>query len=70
MVAVRRAGRCEVHVFDPTLSEEQRKQVAAIHGLTLHDYGLGIKDGQVSGSRRSCSGGVHSAVAGPALDPA
>ena len=43
-------------MFDPTLSEEQRKQVAAIHGLTLHDYGLGIKDGQVSGSWMSCSG--------------
>ena len=35
-------------MFDPALSEEQRKQVAAIHGLTLHDYGLGVKDGQVS----------------------
>ena len=46
-------------MFDPTLSEEQRKQVAAIHGLTLHDYGLGIKDGQVSGSWRSCRGNSH-----------
>ena len=49
------AGRCEVHVFDPTLTEEQRKQVAAIHGLTLHDYGLGVKDGQVSRAFTSCS---------------
>ena len=39
--------RCEVHVFDPTLGEEERKRVAAIHGLTLHEFGLGVKDGQV-----------------------
>lgn len=42
-------------MFDPTLSEEQRKQVAAIHGLTLHDFGLGIKDGQVCHTLSSCS---------------
>ena len=47
--------RCGVHVFDPTLSEEQRKQVAAIHGLTLHEYGLGTKDGQVRGVWTPCS---------------
>ena len=53
-----------MHVFDPTLSEEQRKQVAAIHGLTLHDYGLGTKDGQVSSVQTSsCSS--SSAAAGP-----
>jgi len=35
-----------VHVFFPALPEEVRKRVENIHGVTLHEFGLGIKDGQ------------------------
>lgn len=42
-----RKTKCDVHVFDPTLSPEVQKQVSSIKGVTLHNYGLGITDGMV-----------------------
>jgi hypothetical protein len=41
-----RRRRCEVHVFYPTLPEEVRKRMENIHGVTLHEFGLGVRDGQ------------------------
>lgn len=43
-----RKTKCDVHVFDPTLSAEVQQQVSSIRGVTLHNYGLGVTDGVVS----------------------
>lgn len=40
---------CEVHVFDFTLSSQQRQQVEAIKGVFFHDYGIGTTDATVQG---------------------
>lgn len=43
-----RKTKCDVHVFDPTLNPEAQQRVSSIKGVTLHNYGLGVKDGLVS----------------------
>lgn len=40
--------RCEVHVFDPTLTQDVQERVSSIEGVTFHNYGLGVADGEVS----------------------
>ena len=45
---LKRAPHCEVHIFDPTLDEDQRQHVEAIKGVQFHSYGLGPKDVRVS----------------------
>ncbi|EIE27040.1 hypothetical protein COCSUDRAFT_64052 [Coccomyxa subellipsoidea C-169] len=54
-----RNTKCDVHVFDPTLSPEVQKQVSSIKGVTLHNYGLGITDGMIelSDSRQNMNKG-------------
>ena len=42
------SSRCEVHVFDFSLSEDQVKQVGATPGVTFHNYGIGAADQHVS----------------------
>lgn len=37
-------SRCEVHVFDYSLSEEKASRVRAVTGTTLHEYGIGTED--------------------------
>jgi hypothetical protein len=39
--------KCEIHVFDPTMTEEQKAIVRAVPHVVFHDYGLGTKDAWV-----------------------
>ncbi len=43
------ARRCEIHIFDPTLTAEQNKLMKSLPGITFHAYGLGAMDGEVRG---------------------
>ncbi|CAL6334017.1 unnamed protein product [Bathycoccus prasinos] len=39
---------CEIHIFDPTLTFEQRKNVdTLLHDIHFHDIGLGAEDGEL-----------------------
>ncbi len=44
---IRNRTKCEIHVFDPTLTAEQKAKVVAVPGVQFHDYGLGVSDGYV-----------------------
>ncbi len=46
------ARRCEIHIFDPTLTDEQNKLMKSLPGITFHAYGLGAMDGEVRGAAR------------------
>eukprot|EP00740_Mantoniella_antarctica_P025345 CAMPEP_0198703288 /NCGR_PEP_ID=MMETSP1468-20131203/389259_1 /TAXON_ID=1461545 /ORGANISM="Mantoniella sp, Strain CCMP1436" /LENGTH=291 /DNA_ID=CAMNT_0044461963 /DNA_START=1160 /DNA_END=2035 /DNA_ORIENTATION=- len=43
---------CEIHIFDPTLTPEQKEMVKTIPGAVFHDFGVGTKDGNESIARR------------------
>ena len=45
---LKRVPHCEVHIFDPTLDENQCRYVEAIKGVQFHSYGLGPNDVRVS----------------------
>lgn len=36
---------CELHIFDPTLTPEQKRLVSGVPNASFHDYGIADKDG-------------------------
>ena len=44
---VQKLKHCELHIFDPTLTPEQKEAVRAVRGAHFHDMGLGAKDGEL-----------------------
>ncbi len=50
----RPARRCEMHVFDPTLTPQQTLFMRSLPGITFHEYGIGVSDGEARGPCRVC----------------
>ena len=42
---------CEIHIFDPTLTHEQKSVVNSVPGAVFHDFGLGGENGVLSWGR-------------------
>ena len=62
-----RAPQCEVHVFDPTLTEDIQQQVDDVKGITFHNLGLGAEEGMRVLKRTDSAGrAVPSKVQTPA----
>jgi hypothetical protein len=42
---------CEIHIFDPTLTPEQKDVVDTVPRAVFHDFGIGTKNGDISITR-------------------